>query len=145
MMHNNFTPHIDFTRPKRKRGQIGIIPLIDIAFFLLIFFMVAGSIESFDVVDVELPQAQTGEIAEVSEVMIILGAHDEMILDDLQLTPTELHDRLKARLSLNPNQEVVIKADASVPAIRVINVMDAVQLAGGKKVTMATIGAGDGV
>ena len=39
---------MDFPRTRKKRIEISLIPLIDVSMFLLIFFMLAGSIEKLD-------------------------------------------------------------------------------------------------
>lgn len=140
-MKTPFESSINFGTPKRKRPGDGIIPLIDIAFFLLIFFMVAGTVQQFEIIEIEPPMAQSGEMLDEGHITILLGKYDEIVLDDLLLSMDELAVRLKTKFVMNPDRVVTIKADAKVPAVRLIELMDQVKLAGGKEITIATEGA----
>ena len=44
---------MEFKRTRKNTTSIGLIPLIDVAMFLLIFFMVAGTVEKFELVPVD--------------------------------------------------------------------------------------------
>ena len=136
-----FTSHINFARRTKKRSLAGMIPLIDIAFFLLIFFMVAGTIEQFEIIDVNPPEAQSGKMLDEGHATILLGRYDEIVMDDLLLSPEELSIRLKTAFTMHPGKVITIKADATVRAVKIIDIMDRVQIAGGKQVTIATEGA----
>ena len=140
-MKAQFDSQLEFERPRRLRRVAGIIPLIDIAFFLLIFFMVAGTIKQFEIIDIQPPEAQSGEMLDEGHITILIGKHDEIVMDDLLLSPDELSDRLKKTLKMHPHKVITLKADAAVPAAKLINIMDRVQMVGGKQVTIATDGA----
>ena len=45
---------------KKQVNQIGLIPLINVIFLLLIFFLVAGTVESIDTFEVDLPASNSG-------------------------------------------------------------------------------------
>ena len=51
---------MEFERTRRKRLEISLIPLIDVSMFLLIFCMVAGTIEKFEIIPIEPPVAPSG-------------------------------------------------------------------------------------
>ena len=140
MIKSPLTPRLQFGPPKRQRASAGMIPLIDIAFFLLIFFMVAGSIQQFEIIEIDPPQAQAGRMLDEGQLTILLGKYDEIVMDDLLLDMNELTQRLKAKLAVNPNRVVTVKADGAVPAVRLIAIIDQVKHAGGKEITIATDG-----
>ena len=129
---------MEFSRAPRKRATISMVPLIDVSIFLLIFFMVSGSIEKFDVVPVDPPVAQSGKLMDEGHLTILLGRHDEVIIDDEMIEVKQIVEKLGDDLKANPNKVITIKADATVPANRVIEVMDAIKLAGGKNLSMIT-------
>ena len=129
---------MDFPRTRRKRIEISLIPLIDVSMFLLIFFMVAGSIEKFEMIPVNPPMAQSGKLMDEGHMLILLGRHDEIIVDDDIVAMEEMQKKLSPELKDNPNKVITVKADAEVPANRVIEVMDAIKAAGGKNLSIVT-------
>ncbi len=129
---------MNFARNERKRISISMIPLIDVSIFLLIFFMLAGSIEKFEIIPVEPPIAQSGKLVDEGHVSIILGKYDEIILNEEIIPMEEMQAILAPDLKANPNKVVTVKADADVPANRVIDVMDAIKAAGGRNLSVVT-------
>ena len=52
---------MNFQRSKRRRNSPDITPLIDVMFFMLVFFMVFSTLKTEPMgLDVELPRAVTG-------------------------------------------------------------------------------------
>jgi biopolymer transport protein ExbD len=129
---------MDFPRTRRKKIEISLIPLIDVSMFLLIFFMVAGTVEKFDVVPIDPPVSHTGNMMDEGHIEVLLGSHDEIILDDEIITLEEMQKNLTGLLVDNPSKVVTIKADAVVPANRMIEVMDAIKAAGGHHLSVLT-------
>lgn len=130
---------MEFARASRKRVVISLVPLIDISVFLLIFFMVAGSIEPFEVIPVDPPVAQSGKLMDDGHLNILLGRHDEVIVgDEMVLNIHDIKQLISAELQANPNKVITLKADATVSANRVIEAMDVIKLAGGKNLSIIT-------
>ncbi|MDE3060027.1 MAG: biopolymer transporter ExbD [Pseudomonadota bacterium] len=129
---------MDFPRTHRKRIEISLIPLIDVSMFLLIFFMVAGSIEKFEIIPIDPPVAQSGKLMDEGHVEVLLGSHDEIIVDDEIVPMEEMQKRLALQLEANPNRVVTVRADATVPANRMIELMDAIKAAGGRNLSVVT-------
>ena len=129
---------MEFERTRRKKIEISLIPLIDVSMFLLIFFMVAGSIEKFEIIPVDPPVAQSGKLMDEGHIVILLGRHGEIIVGDDIVPMEEMQKMLAPSLQANPNKVVTIKADATVPANRMIEVMDAIKAAGGKNLSVVT-------
>lgn len=130
---------MDFTRTEKPRRAISIIPLIDISLFLLIFFMVAGTIEKIDLIPIEPPTASSGKLMDEGHIVILLGTHEEIVMDEELVTLEELGRKLTKILSQHPDKIITLKADASIPAQRMIRVMDSIKLAGGKHLSIATL------
>ena len=129
---------MDFPRTRRKKLEISLIPMIDVSMFLLIFFMVAGSIEKFELIPVDPPVAQTGKLMDEGHVVILLGRHEEIIVNDEIVPMEQMQKMLADDLQANPNKVVTIKADATVSANRTIEVMDAIKAAGGRNLSIVT-------
>ena len=129
---------MDFPRTRRKKLEISLIPLIDVSMFLLIFFMVSGRIEKFELIPIEPPVSRHGNMMDEGHVSILLGSHDEIILGDEIVTIEEMQKILAPQLKDNPAKVITVKADAVVPANRMIEVMDAIKAAGGKHLSVLT-------
>ncbi len=129
---------MDFPRTRRKTVEVSLIPLIDVSIFLLIFFMLAGTVEKFEMVPIDPPVAQSGKLMDEGHVVVMLGKHDEIILADEIVEMERMQALLAPDLKANPNKVVTIKADALVPANRVIELMDAIKQAGGRNLSVVT-------
>lgn len=130
---------MEFVRSsRRKKIEISLIPLIDVSLFLLIFFMVAGAVEKFEIIPIDPPVAQSGKPVDEGHIIILLGSHDEIIVDDDLMDIGHMKDTLTPLLKENPNKIITVKADATVPANRMIEVMDAIKAAGGKNLSIVT-------
>lgn len=129
---------MEFPRTRRKKIEVSLIPLIDVSMFLLIFFMVAGTVEKFEMIPIEPPVSQNGKLLDEGHVTILLGSHDEIILRDEIVSIEQMQKILTPELTANPAKVVTIKADAIAPANRMIDVMDAIKAAGGKNLSILT-------
>ena len=129
---------MEFQRTHRKRIEISLIPLIDVSIFLLIFFMLAGTVERFELVPIDPPVARSGKLMDEGHIVILLGRHDEIIVDDEIVEMERMQEMLAPQLKANPNKIVTVKADAVVPANRVIDLMEAIKQAGGRNLSVVT-------
>ena len=129
---------MEFERTRRRRIEISLIPLIDISMFLLIFFMVAGAVEKFDIIPIDPPVAISGKLVDEGHLVILLGKRDELIIGEDIIPLEEAKDYLIPLLTQNPNKVITVKADAVAPANSVIDVMDAIKEAGGKQLSIVT-------
>lgn len=129
---------IEFARTKHKRITISLIPLIDVSIFMLIFFMLSGTVEKFEIIPIDPPVAKSGKLMDDGHVNILVGRHDELIIGDEIVDIVDMQERLTAELATNPNKVITVKADAVVPANRVIDVMDVIKQSGGKNISIVT-------
>ncbi|MBV8938490.1 MAG: biopolymer transporter ExbD [Alphaproteobacteria bacterium] len=129
---------MEFARTRTRRREIGLIPLIDVAMFLLIFFMVAGTIEKFELLPVTPPHAASGKLVDEGHMVILMGTHEELVLDDELVTPEQLEKRVAEQIEANPNKVITLKADENIPAVRMIAVMDQLKRAGARNLSVAT-------
>lgn len=129
---------LEFERSRRTPKAANIVPLIDVALFLLIFFMVAGTIEKFEIIPIQVPEAQSSKLIDEGHIVILIGTRDEIVMDDELIRMEELLPKLKPQLEGNPNKVVTLKADAEIPAVKMIAVMDAIKLAGGHNLSLVT-------
>ena len=131
---------MDIERSKQLSREITMLPLINIIFLLLIFFLIAGTVQKFEVIDVVVPVADSGKVLEDGPIIVVLGQYDEVLLNDELIGMAQLEPRVLKLLqdSKNPNRLITLKADARMPAERMIRVMNRLRDAGGKNLSLVT-------
>lgn len=110
---------------------INLTPLIDVVFLLLIFFLTATTFQKEEVeMNLELPQAASGQPGDETHVVVINVARDGRILvDGREVTVEALRQKLKAAATRDKDQEVEIRGDRRTQFGVVAEVLDACRLA----------------
>lgn len=128
------------TRSKKARMEISLIPLINVVFLLLIFFLVAGTMENQDMADVTPPEAKSGEKPEASPFTLTLTADGMVSVNDIPITMKGLQNELSqlAQHKKYHNKPLVIKADASLEASHLVQVIGIAEKAGIYEVSLVT-------
>ncbi len=122
----------------KKRTRIDIVPMIDVIFFLLVFFMLFTTFKTTPYgFDLKLPKATMVVETESSNILINISSDGQLFLKDKAVTITELKNQVKLNLVNNPETAVVIKADEKAEYKYLIQVMDAVSQVGGSKFSLA--------
>jgi biopolymer transport protein ExbD len=130
------------TRPKPERELVNITPLIDVVFILLVFFMLAGSIEPKDAFSIS-PATSTAEIrGDVQDFVVIIDKDGRVALDDRKIAREELSRIVREVLVQNPGALIQLKPDAQADAVEVIEVMESIRDAGAQYLVLLTVGRG---
>jgi biopolymer transport protein ExbD len=120
-------------------SEINITPLLDLAFVLLIIFMITTPLLENSVNLVIPSSGEKNPLINASQVQMISIDHNEAIR--LNNQPVDL-DSLGAQLieikRMNPEVAVVIRPDRDLPVQKLVNLMDALQQAEITKVGIAT-------
>ena len=119
---------MDFAPTRDRRPVENVVPLINIVFLLLIFFMLAGTLRRAEPFAVELPEAPTSEVEPARETPVLsVGASGELSLDGRKLD----EDALVTWLGTRPRAvSLQLRADARVPARRFLPLLDRLRDAG---------------
>jgi biopolymer transport protein ExbD len=125
-------------RRERKRARIEIIPMIDVVFFLLVFFMMASlSMTVYRGLPVNLPRAASGTTPPAETAAITVTRDGQAYLDRQPVTRAVLGERLRGLVGANPQLAIVITADEAVAHGRVVDVLDEVRTAGITRMAIA--------
>ena len=127
-----------FERHSKKMKPVSMVPLINVVFLLLIFFLVSGTVKQFEVIDVELPEASSGEVLDEGAIVLLLGRHDEVILNDRPIGLMDVQEEMAESLKDHPERIITVKADSRMDASRLISVMDQIKAAGGVNISLIT-------
>ena len=129
---------MEMERNSKPIKEISLVPLIDVSFLILVFFMLGGTLEKTDMIPIDLPHATSGEILDEGHVSVVMGEHGEVILNDEPIMLTDLQRLLRDQLQHNKNRVITIKADSHMDAARLIAVMDHIKAAGGINISLIT-------
>lgn len=124
---------MNFYRPKTARSQVAVIPLIDILFVLLIFFIVSTAFKKpRDVLRIELPTVNEVPSDTVSDVRstIAVDKLGNVTLDSLVVPDGLLDSYLTAYQKENPGRKLELEADKEIPLERLLKIWDSLVKAG---------------
>lgn len=122
-----------FHRPDRKRSQVPIVPMIDILFILLIFFIVSTQFKKpRHVLRIELPTVREVPSEKVADArsVIAVDALGNVTLDGLQVPEGLLESYLAAYQKQNPGRKLELEADRKLPLEQLLAVWDSLLKAG---------------
>ncbi len=120
--------------PSRRNNDDNLIPMINIVFLLLIFFMIAGQIQNSLPKDIHLPNGTTGKPANTARALLHITADGKLFIEGEQLALAELDDpRLLAKYD-----DWALVADKTVTAKRLDAVLRRIQNSDIERLTLLT-------
>ena len=115
-----------------------IIPMIDIIFFLLVFFMMSMlTMVVQRSIDLNLPQTATAKIV-VKETLPVSIAGGDIYVEQEKIARTDFRRRMEIEKARNPEVAVVLRADAKSEHEGFVFVLDQLKSAGINRVGIAT-------
>ncbi len=124
-------------RPSDRSFDSNIIPMINVVFLLLIFFMVAGTIRNIHSQDIEIPTSDSKQSLSVSALDITVNQHQEIRLNGEAITAEALGSAIAAHILKAPsNQTVSLKADKRLKAYQLDAVLNTLRSQGIKLITL---------
>lgn len=122
-----------FPRIHRNRSQVPIVPMIDILFVLLVFFIVSTTFKRpRDILRIELPTVREIPSEQVLDErsVIAVDATGNITLDGLLVPEGLLESYLAAFQRQNPGRKLEMEADKALPIERLFTIWDALTKAG---------------
>ena len=118
----------------KSKPEFMIIPMIDIIFFLLVFFMM-NSLQTIaqKALSVQLPQATTASAPAQLPVVLTLDAEGHITIDNVPMSIDAAEAMVKERIAQNPNASVILQADKRSAHGQVVAIMDMLKQAGFSK------------
>lgn len=126
---------MSFGRLERSPGpqpmsDINVTPLVDVMMVLVVIFIITAPLLA-STIALDLPKAQGAKSTENPRfVTLVVDKSGQAFLNDKPLPLDELAHRLTQTAERNPDTEVQLRADETVPYGKVVEVMGLVQKAG---------------
>src|ERR1700722_9363572 len=97
-----------------KRARIEIIPMIDVIFFLLVFFMVSSlAMTKINSMPVALPKTSSNPEAIKQDIILTIKGDGSIFLNKAPVTLEHLGSQLAYEMHDSPQDVVVVNADQS--------------------------------
>ena len=122
-----------------KGGEIPTGSMADIAFLLLVFFLVTTTIDTDKGLGIVLPPAGDVEI-EIQKKNILnclINSQGKVLLDEEPTDVEQINRIVKKRLSKNPLLIVSVKAHPKTDYSDYVRVIDQLKIANAKKISIA--------
>lgn len=115
------------TYSQEKFDDINVTPLLDLAWTLLVVFIIAVT-ASIQGIKVNLPKASNvPSLVKPKTKAITIDDRGQLYLDAYPVTLAELETQLRAHKAVDPNFPVVVKGDAKIYYQNVMDVLDLLQ------------------
>ena len=123
----------------KKEPTIMIIPMIDIVFFLLVFFMVGTLyMNTEQQIPLNLPSTSTSTAKSIEPIIITLTTSHKLYIDNREISADNLSQEVQDIVRTTPRQAFVIRASKDVCYNEVIALLDMLKVNGAKYISVAT-------
>lgn len=118
--------------------MFSVSSLTDIVMLLLIFFLLTSQFVLQTGVKIKLPGAKNNEQLAPSKLVVTLSDKGEIFVGDEKIQLEMLAGKLSQVKALSPENNLILRADKSVPVELVIKVIDSARGIGIDKFTIET-------
>jgi len=115
-----------FKRRLKPVASVDLIPMIDVIFQLVVFFMVSSTFIITPGISLELPDSSTAEPVVISNLIVTIVSDDELYLNDERSSVSMLGEQLGSfsQSSSEDIQNVVIEGDRRASYSLMVEVLD---------------------
>jgi biopolymer transport protein ExbD len=122
---------------KTKNPRIEMLPLIDVVFLLLVFFIYAMlSMAVHRGLPVVLPASSTAKIDKKLVLSVSIKSDGEIYIDKHQVALEDLAETLKIRALHETDPGVLLFADRDISYQKLFKVLDRIQMAGIHRISL---------
>ena len=123
-----------------EESRIELIPLIDVIFCILTFFILASlELTRQQAINVDLPKATTSQAQPRNLLIVSLDAFGQIYIEDQPVNANQLEAELTSYVTLNPMQTMVLYAPQEARYHEVVKILDILRKVGGSRVALATL------
>ena len=101
-----------------------LLPLVNVVFLLLIFFMVAGAFSTPNPFKFEPTIAENETVTEATTLTLVMSGEGELALDNEIITSEQAILIIQQKLQENSLQKVQLKPDAHANALDVLSLLE---------------------
>ena len=121
---------LERTQGAQPMSEINVTPLVDVMLVLVVIFIITAPLLTSSI-RLDLPKTDAAQPADVPRfVTLAVDRTGQAFFNDKPVTQAQLAEQLAATAARNPDTEIQLRADQSLPYGRVVEVMGAAQKAG---------------
>ena len=125
-------------KKSRSNSDIPMASLADIAFLLLIFFLVTTTIDVDRGIGLSLPaKGEETEVRTKNITNLLINAQGEILLDNEVIAINQIARRIEQKLQENPNLIVSVKTDRETKYDVFIKTLDELKMANATRISIA--------
>ena len=129
-----------FRENNKSENQINILPMIDIIFAILSFFIISSLfLTKIDSIEVNLPESSTAISEKNNSLIISINSNEQIYFEEQLITINNLSRVVKANLGEVENSLIILRADALVRHGFIINVLDELRKLKNIKIGLSTL------
>ena len=122
----------------KKQPAENMIPLINIVFLILIFFLVASVVRPFSDREIRLADSAEANSPGAGTRMAVLREDGGIYIGGTQVSESELQSQIEAWVSEDPGPGVTLVADRNMDATALIAILTSANAAGVRDVKLLT-------
>jgi biopolymer transport protein ExbD len=127
-----------FKRNKEDEPGLGIAPLVDIVFLLLIFFMLTSHFDIASGIRINLPKAAHRVLEQEKEnITLLMDSSGKVYVEGKEIKDDELRNKLRLMVEKKDMIQLVLQADKEARHGRVVQIMDLAKNAGIRSIIIA--------
>ncbi len=121
-----------FKRKLETRAVVDLVPMIDVVFQLILFFLVSTTFAVLPGISLDLPQSSTAEGIRTSGITITVSAGGEIFVNSEAVELESLEDALNVLAAADGRDAVPVslEADAVVPNGMIVRILDSLRRTG---------------
>ncbi|EKO15602.1 ExbD/TolR family protein [Leptospira kirschneri] len=125
-------------KKKKNPPSIPVSSMADIAFLLLVFFMVTSVLDTDPDLPIALPDVPGGEQLNKKIANLYLGADKAVYFNQVKMPLNEAINHVRAKLTTTPDLKVLIHADKNLPYAELDGAFELLKEAGALKISLVT-------
>ncbi len=127
---------MQITRPSRKTTIMGLTPLIDMIFLLLLFFLLGSDFVSYGQSRLAPPRSTGGADSAAQPAIVALAADGTLQWNGAAITPAGLSDGVAALVKSNDEHLIVLMPNGAANVQKISDTLDLLVDAGAASITL---------
>ena len=136
---------MQFKRRLSPKANVDLIPMIDVVFQLVVFFMVSSTFIMTPGISIDLPGAESSDAVVMSRIVVTVAGEDELYINRDRYTFEEFRNaaaQLDAAAQEADDQgvtrSVIVEGDRTVAYDTMVRVLDVLRRSGFRGVNLRT-------
>ena len=131
-----------FRRKLSPNARVDLVPMIDVVFQLVLFFMVSSTFVMTPGIALDLPESTSAEPVVLNRLVVTVASPSEVYLNRERVALTDLDNRLRELVGNGPDDDpmsAVIEGDRLVPYETLVAVLDILRRNGYRGIALRTL------